>query len=403
MNVKNLDKWLFWGLRFIDKNENWLLTLISGFLLGRFTNEFSPPNSSLADILNGTFSVIDRPANYLSWLSVILLIAIPLLHRYLRYAYRKKKYIKIFESILNKHRSRIISHFPGLAWDEALSLQTCPELHRGWAIDEISIQQNTTRFSLPTKYQKLYADYLEKNKDKLRFFDDGVKVMLTKTPVAFSDSPTLVLDTQETLYSQIQFYRDNVVGLSAERNTLIHSVIEGSVLFPHSLSMHAIVVASDDKILLTKRSPKVSYYPNTWSCSAEEQFSLQDFQNRSRNCLTNWAERLLSEELGLTQDDYTKENLRVLAVFLESDILNISLCVHITLNIQYKELNQRLFLLPRTDYEFAEWAFVTHEDLASELLKPSRIYHPSSGYRMLMALIKRYGEPVVAEKFLRSK
>lgn len=394
------DKILFGLLKFLSTNKEWLITLVSGFLLGRITNEFSIPNANFTDIILGTFSIINRPANFLSWLSIILLVGIPLSLRILKRLHKQKQYAKLFADILQKHKSRAISPFNGLAWDETLSLQTCPELHRGWLAAEIKIQHDTTKFSMPDKYRQAYKDYFEKSYEEKRFFNDGAKFMLTRNPTSFSDSLTLSLSTRETIYSQIQFYKDNVAILTPERNELIRKLIEGYVEFPHSLSMQMIIITSDDKVVMTKRSAKVNYYPNMWSCSAEEQLAPQDFEKNTSPLISKWAGRMLSEEFGLNTEDYNNSNLRVLSVFLESDILNVSLCTHVVLDISASELNQRLLILPRTDYEFSEWVFLTHDELLGELFRPTKAYHPSSGYRILMGLIRRYGEPTVVEKIL---
>lgn len=376
------------------------MTLASGFLLGRITNEFSPPNSNLWDVLQGTFSVANRPTNFLSWLSVILLAGVPLSYRFLKKLHKQKQYAKLFATILQRHKSRAITPFNGLSWDDDLSLQTCPELHRGWVASEIKVQHDTTRFSMPEKYKQAYKEYFNKFHEEKRFFNDGIKFMLTRNPASFLDSPTLSLNTRETLYSQIQFYKDNIAILTPERNELIRKAVDGYVEFPHSLCMHIVVVTSDDKVVTTKRSAKVSYYPNTWSCTAEEQLAPQDFEKGGGSLISKWAGRLLSEEFGLNAEDYNDGNVRILSAFLESDILNISLCAHVVLDIPASELNQRLLILPRPDYEFSEWAFLTHDEVLNELFRPTKAYHPSSGYRMLMALIRKYGEPTVVEKIL---
>jgi isopentenyldiphosphate isomerase len=161
-----------------------------------------------------------------------------------------------------------------------------------------------------------------------------------------------------------------------------------------------IVVTQDDKVLLTKRSKKVEFYPETWSCSVEEQLSTDDFLPTEQSPIMNWARRCLKEELGLGGEEYDVSNLRVLSVFLESDVLGVDLCAHAVLNIHSSELNKILQALPRTDYEFTEWTFASHEELMGELFQPRREYHPTSGYRILMGLLRRYGEPKVAEMFV---
>jgi isopentenyldiphosphate isomerase len=400
--VSKSDRFIFWLYRLISRIQGWFTALLVGFLLGRIINEVSVPYTNWLDVLKGLFFITDRPANFLTWLSIALLIAIPLGSRGLNKSYRKRQYEKIFASLVQRHKSPSIARFNAIGWDDALSLQTCPVLSRGWWASEIRLNHSTTRFSLPKEYGRHYQEYFKRYYQEKRFFDDGTKIMLMRNPVAFSDSPTLVLETKEALFSQIQFYRDNVAVLTSKRDEHIRKVVdELSVLFPHPLCMHVVVVTKDDKVLITKRSPKVIYFPGTWSCSIEEQLSPQDLQRDPNRTVLKWFERSLWEELGLDSETYNKDNLRVLSVFLESDILSISVCAHAVLDIESAELNQILKCLPRTDYEFTEWEFLTHEELLNELFNATRPYHPTSRYRILLALIRRYGEPKVAERLFK--
>lgn len=394
------DKLLFGLYHLVDTHNQWIMALASGFILGRATNEMSVPRITIPGVLQGLFSVSDRATNYFSWLAIILLITIPIGHRVLRRLHTRRRYDRLFAALVEKHRSRAISPYSGIAWDEALSLQTCPELNRGWLMSETKLVHNTTRFTLPDKFQQTYKEYFNKYYEEKRFFDNGVKYMVTRNPIAFSDSTTLVLHTQETLYSEVKFYGDYVATIVPERDSLIRETISGHVRFPHSLCMHMIVVTQDDKILLTKRSEKVAFSPGTWSCSVEEQLSPDDFLASEHSPIMNWARRFLKEELGFGSEEYDVTNLRVLSVFLESEILNVSLCTHVVLNTHSSELDKILQALPRKDYEFTDWTFVSHEELMGELFQPRRAYHPTSGYRILMGLLRRYGEPKVAEMFL---
>lgn len=401
-NISKFDRFIFWLYQLMSTIQGWFIALLSGFLLGRVTNELSFPYTNLLDVLKGLFSTTDRPLNFMTWLSLALLVAIPLTTHILTKLHRRRQYEKIFASLVQRHKDPLISPFNLIGWNSAMSLQTCPELHWGWQASEVQLYHNTTRFSFPKEYEQSYQEYFDKYYQKKRFFDDGVKIMLTRNPVAFKDSSTLVLETQEGLFSQIQFYCDNIAVLSPKRDELIRKVFdELSVSFPHSLCMHIIIVTRDDKVFIAKRSPKVAdtYSPGRWSCSIEEQMSPQDLQEGSNRGVLKWFERSLDEELGLGSETYNEDNLRILSVFLESNILNISVCAHAVLDISSAELNQIIEGLPRIDYEFTEWKFLTHKELLGELFHPTRSYHPTSGYRMLMALIKRYGEPKVAAEF----
>lgn len=135
-----------------------------------------------------------------------------------------------------------------------------------------------------------------------------------------------------------------------------------AVKFPHALCLHLVVIIDDNKVLITKRAPDVEHYPNTWSCSIEENMALKDLEDGTKKAVLKWGKRWLLEELGLTEDVYNEDNLRVLSVFFESEILGVSLCGHVVLNISSDKLRRIIRSLPRMDYEFTAWDFLEYED-----------------------------------------
>ena len=239
------DRFFFWLYQFINANQGWLITLLSGFLLGRFTNEFSVPNTGYRKVINGVFSIDDRPANLMSWVSLILLIILPISSRILMKIHIRRRYESIFASLVKLHKAPAITPYDNVGWDHALSLQNCPELSHGWLMSEVRLHHDTTEFTLPVKYNERYQNYFQKYYQDKRFFDNGVKFMLTRNPIAFSDSPTLELHTQKTVYSHVKFFHENIAKDTPERNALIHALVENSkVDFLHTLCMHLIVITS---------------------------------------------------------------------------------------------------------------------------------------------------------------
>lgn len=385
----------------LERFGNLAMSFASGYFLGRVVNEFSVPNATFLDGLDGIFAFGIRPANVLSWLTLLLLIVVPALKRYLPRYYRKRRYENLFARLLQQQRSSIITPFDSLGLGDSLSLQTCPELNRGWKMSEVLLFHDTTRFTLPQQYQGLYENFFRANFDNNRFFDDRPKLSLARNPIAFSDSPTLALYTQEALYSQVRFFQKNVAVIGSERDDAIRKLIDGEVTFPNSISMHMVVVTKDKKVLRTKRSEKVDFYPGTLSVSIEEQNDMRDLDAGVTGTILRWGKRALLEELGLGDDTYNDENLRILSVFLESDILNIALCAHVQLDITSTELDTTLHGIPRRDYEFPEWDFIEQDKLIDEVFQPIRSYHPTSRYRMLMAMIRHSNEPQMANALRR--
>lgn len=306
-----------------------------------------------------------------------------------------------FAWTIQRMKSATIAPYAGLGWGDALYLQDCPRRPEGWSLSQIEVRLEESPFALLDKHQTAYADYWRRYYDEKRFKDDGEKFMLRLNPTAFSDSPSLCLEMIPTRYSHIQFYQDSVATIPSERNPLIEDLVRGSLraCFPHSVGMHMIVVTDDDKILLTRRSSKVGIHPKAWSASVEEQLSRHDLGSGTNQVMPNLARRLLNEELSLDADAYHADNMRLLSVFLEADILNVSLCALGRIRLTSQRLDTLLRASPRTDYEFTEWQFLALEkvSLLAELLQPSRYYLPTTGYRLLQTFVNAFGSATDAD------
>ena len=299
---------------------------------------------------------------------------------------------------IQQRKSPLIAPYVGLGWGDALSLQDCPNLREGWPVKAVGIRLDPRdRFVMVERLRAPYASYCSERQADSGFRDDRDKLMLATNPVAFSDSPTLVLDVLRTKWSEVQFYRNNIATIDAEKRLLIEDLIRGSlaVAFPSALCMHLVVITRDRKLLLTRRSPKVAYHPSSWSASIEEQIDRKDLVGEPTATCEPWARRSLTEELGLSADAYDIDMLRLLSVFLESDTMNVSVAACVELSVGSDALDPILRALPRTDYEFTEWAFLPCERqaVASELVNPSRNYHPTTGYRLLLTFLREFGVP----------
>jgi pyrimidine deaminase RibD-like protein/isopentenyldiphosphate isomerase len=322
----------------------------------------------------------------------------PFIHHYQRSADHPASFIRLIQEVKNL----TITPYPGLGYGDVLSLQDCPNLREGWAISQVQLDHSdVTPFGLPREHEQPYQQYFEEEYNRQRFVDDGEKFMVAQNPIAFSDSPTLSLETRLTRYSQVQFYCDRVAKVSSQRDALIRDLINQSLRthFAHALCLHLVVVTADSRILLTKRSPKVKYHPGTWSCSIEENLNRADLKDGPSATVCNLGKRALFEELGLDDSKYHIGNFRILSVFLESDILNISLCGYVELRLDSSAVGDMLQDLPRTDKEFTEWSFIDFErsQLLREIFRPTHTYHPTSGYRLLLTLLKQFGVPTSEE------
>jgi hypothetical protein len=301
---------------------------------------------------------------------------------------------------IQRNKNAVISPYLGIGWGDTLSLQDCPNLREGWPVSQVSLAfLRDTTFAFSRDMKRAYHKYFKENYKKKHFERDNPNFMLEKNPTAFSDSPSLSMHVLQTRYSEVAFNRHMIRHQPGDRDALIKDLVLGSLApsFPHTLCLHMVVVTSDDKIVTVKRSPKVDCFPNTWSVSVEERLKLEDLSGDPRTTCSRWAFRLLKEELGLVRPAYHVDDLKILSVFLEADYLNVSLCGYAQLQIDSVELGKRLLAGPRTDHEFTEVNFLEFDKthLIRELLRPSRQYHPTSAYRLLYAMFKRFGTVAV--------
>ena len=263
---------------------------------------------------------------------------------------------------------------------------------------EVVLRYDGGTFPFPTHRDADYRRFVKDNMQRLGLDQDGTKYALVKNPASFSDADQLVLEIQRTRYSEVRYYGQSIATVRSERDKLIEEVTgDGTINFPSTLCMHAIVITGDRRVLATKRSHKVAYVPDAWSVSVEEQLSPHDLRPGADGAVDRWARRLLFEELALGSEVYFSAGFRLLSVFLETDELNCSVCAILPIDLNHTELDTVLRAKPRTDYEFSDWKFMTYPELAEELRNPTLRQHPSTGYRILLALANRFGAARLAD------
>lgn len=308
----------------------------------------------------------------------------------------ESKLASILQDLRDKSLPRYINT---IVVDKSITLQKCPDMEKGWKPAEIEIYHKNVQFRLSNDLIERYNEYFEKSYKK-KYGEDGLTVMMVERPIAWTDQPRLRITTQLNRYSYSQFYW-NVELLDQDHwSQMMNDLFEhGKISFPHNLNMQLVVMTDDEWVLITRRSKNVGIYSNTWSCSIEENWKPEDLKGDRKTSVVRWMNRAILEELGVSSD-HCKE-LRVLSVFLEgTNRLNISMVGHVILDLNRKALSERIASIPRSDYEFTEHDYFTLKQMANELRKPERDYHPSSRYRMLMTLLHRYGEPNFAREYI---
>jgi len=96
--------------------------------------------------------------------------------------------------------------------------------------------------------------------------------------------------------------------------------------------------------------------------------------------------------LSVDHGEYDPEQIRFLALTFEGDIANLALVCAVHLRLSQEDVTARLRTSNRMDNEFNAIEFINLDTVPSELISPSRIYHPSSGVRMLYAYMHERGQ-----------
>ena len=284
-----------------------------------------------------------------------------------------------------------------LVWGTQIMLQTPPDLRGGWKADEVELALSRSVFKLDTHHTAAYRKFVkvQNSLDPQRIASRSPKYGIARNPSSFSDNPALRLEIHETEYANIVFFKDIVARDPAQLTKFAQAAVtDNHIKFPNNLALHAVVATRDGKLLLTRRSPKVEYFPKSWSCSIEEQLAARDLEPDDGGAMSRWVVRMLVEELGFqrsTLEQWYDEDARILGVILEAAVPNCGLIGLVHLHCDSETLTQILRTHPRTDYEFDEFDFVEWSGIAGELIHPTRNYHPTSGIRMLMAGIAHDG------------
>jgi pyrimidine deaminase RibD-like protein len=304
-----------------------------------------------------------------------------------------------FASLIDKYKNAEVSQFRGsFGFLSNLELLRTPNRREGWPLSAVLIENDEkSAFSLPSELRGAYKSFFDRNYDNERLYDDGEKFMLVRNPTAWEEASTLHLKTRPTKYSVHVFYYKEISQKQHLVPSLIRQLVSGDLTcqFAHTLCLHLVIATSDNKLLLTQRSPKTGHgEAGLWSCSIEEQLHRHDIEAGPENAMLAWGKRTLREELSLDETAYANQNLRLLSVFAEVDHLNIALAAFAELNVDSRALD--LHLDHRLgEIEFGEWEFIDFEPslLLREIFKPRRRYHHSARYRLLLAYLKRFGQP----------
>lgn len=272
----------------------------------------------------------------------------------------------------------------------------------GLAPDVLAIDVIEEPFEVDQALQAEYRAYFDaKTNDPGRYWDasgngDGDKFMLTSLPFVNTDhmeaGGRVYLKVRPVKYSQVLFYQDKFLNDPRFVANHLNRLCDiQQVDFPSILCLHTVVVTSDEQIVVVRRSPSVHYYPGKYAATIEEQFHARKdiVPGPPRTgSVQAWVYRALDEEMSLIPDTHFEVgNVRILSVFLEHTLMNLSVCALVRLGRDGAALRDHLANNPRADFEFDRTQLFSCDDALQELRSPSLTHHPTSRYRLLMALL----------------
>lgn len=183
---------------------------------------------------------------------------------------------------------------------------------------------------------------------------------------------------------------------------------------PNIACVHAVATTSDNMLIVGLRRRNLDYHGHKWSVSFEEQVWEEDQQEPNDKDLPfNAAARGANEEfLGRGSKIVLKENVRLLSLFLEYSILNLTYCAHVEIPLSFQDLVHR-WRDAHADPEFEDLQPVSCdlEPLAGMLLSErcplgldgpgGGAWHPTSRYRLLKFMLYKWGYDNVVASALR--
>lgn len=160
----------------------------------------------------------------------------------------------------------------------------------------------------------------------------------------------------------------------------------GPACLPGVATAHAIILTSDKKVILARRSDKTEYAPGAWSASFEEQITSSDIRGGFEAAAAA-ARRGFQEEFGMELPK-TADSIAVLSTVLEIGNLNLSVVVAVFSDASANEIIRRWESEPRpvSHWEATAIEAVGLDRSKSRMLDESVFssFHPTSLMRIRM-------------------
>jgi len=315
-------------------------------------------------------------------------------------------FVKYADQIFQEHTLK------GFVWGKNMTVLRCPKID-WWKTTDIRFDFLNNEYSI---VDELWRYDRSLNADKLRSdfqnYSDNIfpktnsenkdRLMLVNRPTSFSDNAGLIIELRKTNWKTLQYFWHTLM-TESKRKSYVDDYFNGeAVCFPNSVCLHLVILTNNGKVLLTRNNPTKNDKKG-WAVTLGEQLSLEDIEIPDEDCAAKWIQRALEEELGIDKRDnfYDIDKARFVALNLEGDMPNLTLCCVLQLNVNDDRLLDKIRSNERIDYEFLEVGFIDIDDIPSEMLEITRLYspyHPSSHIRMAYAYMfqRSYKELILA-------
>jgi hypothetical protein len=277
--------------------------------------------------------------------------------------------------------------------DGAIELLRCNNLGLGWSASDIRIEYNPVAWRLPEQFEHLRHAWEQRSPNQR----SDPKIALHD--IRLNKDQTLGCRLQATEWREVRPLHE---APSLEENVAVRAAVGVyEMLLPNIFAVHVIASTIDGWILAFRRSDMSHYHPGDWSATYEEGFALEDLSGDG--IFHRAARRGLAEEISADLHNLPLESFKVVSFVMERPLVNPAVVVMADLPIPRSALP---VALPSDELELGsctsipiDWK-VIGEIISSRSFKygsRSGRWHPTSRYRMLLALARHFGEDAAAE------
>jgi hypothetical protein len=265
-----------------------------------------------------------------------------------------------------------------LACGSAVSLLVSP-FTRGWPIERTAEDDPRVEIRLQLS---MSASKLERSgEDEVAAPERALQQLrLHRIPIAFTDSPTLVLELVPSNEVPSNVDRHGVARrwLDADhadrgsRSAADNVAIE----FAHVFEVQALLVTGDDFVLATRPGANTP-----WTVSIRAPFTIADAT--SSDPIATWVRRTSNALLRLPDSELLLHKSAILGVFVEVTTDLCALACVVSLRAKAATIRDRCKEIG-TDCELWDWCSFRHQ-----LVRPGVSLHPANRYVMLLTLNHR--------------